>query len=111
MKSERRHELQHNELADRIAVLLERVLPYGKAILGAILAVVVLAIAYGAWSNQQLKKTGKSWNELFNVIAFNDPLRRDEDEIAADLDKVAQRNQGTSAALWALMTEANLDLE
>jgi hypothetical protein len=62
-------------------------------------------------TQQQTAKLGQGWNEYFNVIMFNNPLRRDEDALGEELEKVAQRNQGTLPGSWAMLTEANLDLE
>src|SRR5690349_230264 len=101
MKSERRHELQTNELADRLAKYVDDVKPYTKAILGAVIAVVVLFLAYSVWSQQQTTRAGHGWAELFNVVSTNDPFRRDASAMAEELEKVAQRNKGTLPGLWA----------
>ena len=43
MKSEERHKLQQNELADYLAKVVEKIKPYQNAILGGIILVLVLS--------------------------------------------------------------------
>ena len=45
MKSERRHELQHNDLAEWIITAYERIVPYRNALLGVGLLAIVLYLA------------------------------------------------------------------
>ena len=49
MKSERRHELQHNDLADWFLTTYESMLPYRTVIIFGTLLVVVAAVAWTIW--------------------------------------------------------------
>ena len=48
MRSERRHELQTNALADWLGTVIERVQPYQTSLLGVVLLAAMLAVG-GAW--------------------------------------------------------------
>ena len=49
MKSERRHELQHNELATWLIKSAEAIKPYQNIILAAVVVVLVGLLGYTLW--------------------------------------------------------------
>lgn len=106
MKSERRHELQTNKLADWIGHKIEKIVPYSRAILGGIVAFLVAAIGYTILSHQQYAAAGRAWQSYLEAI-----MERDVDSQVADLEDVATREAGSPAAIWALQTQADLDLD
>ena len=75
MKRERRHELQHNDLAEWILKGYERIVPYRNSILGGGLLLVVLVIALTVWHGYSVAQTGEAWNALGTPV-FQPVLRR-----------------------------------
>ena len=64
MKSERRHELQHNELADWLFTAGERLKPYQNLILTVVAAAVVAVAGYSWWSRTSAARSSQAWTEL-----------------------------------------------
>ena len=64
MKSERRHELQHNELADWLFKTGVRLKPYQNLIMAAVVAAVVLVAVYAYWSRTSATRASQAWTEL-----------------------------------------------
>jgi tetratricopeptide (TPR) repeat protein len=92
MKSERRHELEKNELADRLATGIESTRSYLPQILGGIGLLVVAAIAWGVYSGYSKRQASVAWTEFY----FN--LTRGDADSFID---VAEDHPGSSAAGWA----------
>jgi hypothetical protein len=69
MKSERRHELQHNELADWIIKTGKAVQPYQNLLLAVVVIAVVGATAYTWWSRTTVEQTARAWDELNSGLA------------------------------------------
>ena len=98
MKSERRHELKQNELADQLAKVLIAVKPYQNVILLGVLVVVVLIAAYAWWARQTNAESALAWNTLYEAEA-----RAGQDETALDTledlaGNYADREVGQQAA-------------
>jgi tetratricopeptide (TPR) repeat protein len=67
MKSERRHELQTNLLADWLGDMIEKSRPYQTSILGVFL-LAVLAIAGGLyWSSHSRAQAAEAWQKLASI--------------------------------------------
>lgn len=99
MKSEQRHKLQTNLLADRVGNAVEKARPFlGMALLG-LLALVGLGIAGGVWYSYSQQKSAAAWKEFY--FAGNDPDQ---------LRQVYQDAASGSAAVWARQGEANSNL-
>ena len=60
MRTERRHELQTNALADWIGSKTQQVQPYSRVVVGAVIAVavVIFAIGYRARTNSAARAAG-----------------------------------------------------
>ena len=101
MKSERRHELQHNSLEDYVVKLGQRVQPYAKAITGGILAVVVLIGTYFYLNHRADAERANAWDRTFQAIYSGD---------SKDLRSVVDAYPGTPAALWAQLELADREL-
>ena len=104
MKSERRHELQTNALADWLGEAIEKIRPYQNAIVGGLILVVVLIIALAAWHSYSAGYAAEAWGALkwpYPVASFQD---------LPDLDKVAKVYPGTPAADWAAVLNADGEL-
>jgi hypothetical protein len=104
MKAERRHELQHNEVADWVAATIERVKPYSRAIAAVAVAGSVLLIAYVVLSGRSEKKQSVAWNDYYQAV------QAESKDVAADLETVAREHSGVPAGLWAEVALADLKL-
>jgi tetratricopeptide (TPR) repeat protein len=93
MKSERRHELETNELANWLAKVIEAIKPYGNAILAVTLLVVVTGIIYVWWARQSAAKTSDGWTEYYQLL--------DKNSDPADFEELAQQYPETRLAHWS----------
>jgi predicted negative regulator of RcsB-dependent stress response len=77
MKSEERHKLQQNELADYLAKALEKTKPYQNAILGCVILLLAVYILYSIWSkghNSRLADSSTQFHSaLFDSMSSNEP--------------------------------------
>jgi hypothetical protein len=105
MKAERRHELQHNEVADWLAKAIERAKPYSRAIVGVALAATVLLITYVVLSNRSETRQTSAWNQYYKAINAPSP-----EGVQADLEAVAETHKKTVAGHWAQVALADLQL-
>jgi hypothetical protein len=101
MKSEQRHKLQTNQLADTLGHELEYVKPYLKTILGILIAVVAVGFAWAYLSSQQTAKNDAAWTNFFDVVASPGE---------EDLDKYVEAYGDTPAGLWAKLAAADMKL-
>jgi hypothetical protein len=99
MKSERRHELEHNELADWLGQTIRTVKPYTNMILGGLALVVASVVAYGIWSRVSGTKTAAAWDEL--ALALEEP-----EKLAAFIEK----HPGTDPGYTAMLVQADIYL-
>ena len=68
MKSERRHELQHNELADWLAKSAEMLKPYQNIALAVGAVVLVAVLGYTWWSRESAAQATQAWDEINAVL-------------------------------------------
>jgi Tetratricopeptide repeat len=101
MKSERRHELQHNALEDYVVKFGQRVQPYVKAITGGILAVIVLIGTYFYLNHRADAERANAWDRTFQAIYSGD---------SKELRSVVDAYPNTPAALWAQLELADREL-
>jgi len=101
MKSERRHELEQNELADWLGDFLVTVKPYLNTILAAVVAVVLVTVGYAWWVRHAEANAANSWNDFFAAMGTGE---------ITDFDKVAEDHPGTQVAQWARVISADLHL-
>ncbi|MBN2474017.1 MAG: hypothetical protein JXB62_05385 [Pirellulales bacterium] len=98
MKSERRHELEQNQLADWLAKKIEAVKPYQNAILGVLLLVLVAVVWYSWSSRQAAVRTTESWDQFFAAMNVAMNLQNPAPEALEDL---AEEYAGESVGFWA----------
>jgi hypothetical protein len=104
MKSKRRHELQTNDLADRLGHVIERIRPYTTMIMLVFVGIVVILAAGYYLAKRQADKQGLAWR--YFMAAGTDPQR----DVSEQLSEVADDFEGTAAALWASQTAGDLEL-
>ena len=102
MKSEKRHQLETNYLADWLARTLKNSEPYQKPVVWAILAVVVLIGASVAWSKWTHWQTAAAWDE-FNIAAATGA--------PSEFDRIAEEHPGTDIAFWSRATAGDIRLD
>jgi hypothetical protein len=105
MKSEERHKLQHNELADYLASAMEKSKPYQNYILGGIIFVLVLVL-FVHWMNGRAAEAERTANDEI-AKAFNSPTIAGD---PSELVTVADKYPGNPAALNASLTAADIYL-
>lgn len=93
MKSERRHELETNDLADWLGHTSEKLQPHLKTILAVILLVIILLVGRGMLANASLRQEEESWSAFFASRRMEPSALRD----------VATQYPRSKAAPWALI--------
>ncbi len=93
MKSERRHELEHNELAIWLKDFYGKVGPYSNSILSGVLIGVLVLAALSFWRYRTDQQSTESWDAFFSASGMQ----------AAELEDMAEAYAGTEAAEWALV--------
>jgi hypothetical protein len=101
MKTQRRHELQTNELADHLGRYLQTIRPYQNVILTGVVAVIVIVVGVMWFSNQRAAKAAASWSDYYGAMAEQRPEA---------LEDMAQFHSGTTAALWAWQAAGDMNL-
>ena len=101
MKSERRHDLKKNELADKVAGTVEQLQPYWRAIAGVAVVLATAVFALGFVSSTQRKSRESSWANFFAAAADRNPDA---------LQQLADAQHGNPVAPWALQAAAQARL-
>ncbi|MDY0165782.1 MAG: hypothetical protein RBS80_04515 [Thermoguttaceae bacterium] len=101
MKSERRHELEHNVLADWLADTLQQIKPYQNAILGGLILVVGIIVAVSLWRNMVQRQTTLAWEDYFRAVQSGQP---------GELEDLISRYPGSQVAHWAAAGVADIRL-
>ena len=101
MKSERRHELRENDLADSVEQLSERLRPYVTPILSVAIGALVLVLISLFVSSRWEATRSESWDTCLSALVTGDP---------EGFREVVLRYPGTPAAQWAelILAERNL---
>ena len=101
MKSEERHKLQQNELADWLGRCYTVIKPYVNAILAVVLLVVVVGCLTFWWRQQSKSEVSTGWDQLFAAL---------EADHIAEIDKVAEQNPNSEIGHWATVISGDLHL-
>lgn len=67
MKTERRHELQTNVLADWLGRQIDALRPYANTIITVVAVVVVALVGYSIWNQWSKSAAAAAWGEFFEV--------------------------------------------
>jgi tetratricopeptide (TPR) repeat protein len=108
MKTERRHELQHNVLADWLGLQIERFAPYGRVAAGVAIAVVVLIGLYSYMQTQSTYRNEQGWQRYF--AAMDEISQRGDAEPLAQLAESGEF-VGTPVGNWAALSLADHHLQ
>jgi hypothetical protein len=92
MKSERRHELQHNVLADWLVTTAETIKPYQNIVVTAVLVVLAVFAGYTLWTRMAADQTANAWSAVSTALDTGD---------LSSLTKVVDDYPNTSAANMA----------
>lgn len=98
MKSDRRHELQTNELADGMGHWIERARPHFKTVAAGLVAAVALVCAYLFLTHQSQTREAEGWDEYFAATSANK---------TEDIQDLINRRPGTAAAQFARLRLAD----
>ena len=96
MKSQERHRLEKNILADWIAQTIQQIKPYLTPILVVALVVVLVFGSYTFWRQNSAHGSGVAWGKLYATIT-----EQGVNEAAAEA--VAEEYRGTNVAHWATL--------
>ncbi len=102
MKSERRHELQTNTLADWTGHQIDNVKPHLNLILTVVLAAVAVLLAWVYFREWNSSRTTAAWTDFYSAANSSD---------AASLVEMAQKHAGEPASVWALLLASDVQLE
>jgi hypothetical protein len=103
MKTERRHELQTNVLADSLARWIDKAKPYSRAALAVVIALVAVVFVWGYQSAQGVRRQSEGWSEYYDAMMTRDPRERLED--------IVERYAGSSVAHWSRAVLADMQLD
>ncbi|QDV63209.1 hypothetical protein Mal65_23510 [Crateriforma conspicua] len=98
MNSERRHELQENELANSLARFSKQIEPYSKWLLAGVIAVIALVFGLSFYSTTRTETRSDATLQLLQAGGSGDP------EVFA---RVAEKYPDTAAAHWARLYTAD----
>jgi tetratricopeptide (TPR) repeat protein len=98
MKTQRRHELQTNALADRIGAFLVWVESNYKTVLGIVVAAIVIVGLYFVLNRNSSAKLERGWNAYYQAAA---------DQNIETMRELAEDHQGTPAGTWARLWVAD----
>ncbi|HBO45546.1 MAG TPA: hypothetical protein DD670_16770 [Planctomycetaceae bacterium] len=101
MKSERRHELEQNVLADWTGDVIAAVKPYANLILGGVLLITIVTVGATLLVRKSRAEAARAWEDLYPAM-INGSF--------SDLNDVAENYRGTAAAHWALVMVGDLRL-
>ena len=101
MKTQRRHELQTNQLADWLGKQIERIRPYSTTIIAVIIGLIAIAGTYMYLNRVQRGEAQVAWNAFYLAINSQD---------AEQLRDVAVTFRDSDPGRWAQLAAADIDL-
>ena len=105
MKSKRRHELQHNDLATILERWWKKVEPFRMPVLIAAVVLLGGGLVYKITSAMRRQTQGEVWRSFFSAAS-----QRDLVSLTKQLKQVAQTHQETEAGLWAALLAGDVQL-
>jgi hypothetical protein len=101
MKSERRHELQTNVLADWTGHQIDSIRPHLTLIATVFLAAVAAVLGWMYFRARTASQTTAAWTDFYQASDASEP---------AALLEMANRHAGEPASVWALLLAADVQL-
>jgi predicted negative regulator of RcsB-dependent stress response len=101
MKSEERHKLQQNELADWLAKTITTIKPYQNAIISGIIVLVLAVIFLTWWTSESSTQAGTTWKQYIEGISAGN---------TGALEKMAEDNPHSQASTAANLAAADIKL-
>ena len=98
MKSERRHDLEKNELADKIGSGIQSAQSILPLVVGIIAVLALGGLGWGLYSNSLKQKAATAWTEYYFQLSGGD---------AESFETVAEDFPESSAGRWAWQTAGN----
>ena len=102
MKSQKRHDLETNELARHAAAWIEKIKPYSSHLFGVAVVLVGIAVLGSMWGTMSEAQQEVAWNAYALAINTNDLEMTNLQRVALDDD-----HEGTAMQEWALVTWAD----
>ena len=68
MKSEERHKLQQNALAEWLNETFVAIRPYQNAIVAVIIVLILAVIFFVWWTSESASQSSKTWTQLFTAV-------------------------------------------
>lgn len=99
MRTERRHELEENLLANWLASVLVKIRPYQNAIWGTVLLVGLAVVVYTWVVRRSAGEAEAAWQEVLTNMA----VAREKPE---ELEKTAENLAGSEPGQWAALLAA-----
>ncbi len=106
MKTERRHELQTNSLAEILNEAGENAKPYAKGILGVALAALVIFGVYLYLSKQADAEVASGWDQTFQAMGQRNPT-----EALEGLRAAADAHPNKPSGVWAQLVLADTEFD
>jgi hypothetical protein len=103
MKSERRHELQENELADWLERTIDQIIPHLKTILGVVALLGVAFVAYLVYQNRVAANQQAIWDDFYAAAGEGAQPEEAEKKMLA----LADAHPADPAGLWARLYVAD----
>ena len=98
MKSERRHDLETNQLALQVQDVLDRAKPYASQIALVVVGIIALAYIGSMWGSANSSTEQSAWDE-FTLASYSTDPELNSMKILAENDEYA----GTSVPEWAFV--------
>lgn len=109
-KTERRHELQQNELAAYLEKVNKQIEPYSKPILGVVIVVMALGIGWSFYSSEQEADSSFATLELIKATSTQEIIPESLDTVNSEFPETSA---GKLAKLYqglALVNDGNNDI-
>ncbi|MBN1591058.1 MAG: tetratricopeptide repeat protein [Pirellulales bacterium] len=101
MKSEKRHQLEQNWLADQMGKTITAAKPYANIVLGVALVVVIAAVGLTLWTRKASTESARAWQDFYAALDSGN---------AIEFENVVEHYPGSVAAHWAEVLVADLHL-
>lgn len=105
MKTERRHNLETNELARVATVWVEKIKPYANLLTGGLVVLLGMAVASSIWGSISASRQKAAWDAYATAVNSSDMEMSKVQQIAT-----AEAHDGTVMQEWAYVTWANRQL-